>query len=237
MANSSLHVELLQHTKDPALISSLAAKLCYSKSDINDLKDKVSENDQQEFVSKLINMGHLSVFEHISFTFGVEGVSRALTHQLVRHRVASYSQQSQRYVKASEDFNFITPPSIAGNEEASEAFSKLIKDISSCYSKLSSLNIPAEDARYILPNACETKIIITMNARELLHFFSLRCCNRAQWEIRALADKMLELAYLAFPAIFEKAGPSCIRGKCSEGSFTCKEPEAVRNRIAALKKH
>ncbi len=182
-------------------------------------------------------MGHFSVFEHISFSFGIEGVSRALTHQLVRHRLASYSQKSQRYVKAGAEFPYIIPHTIKNNSEALEIFNNAMSQIAECYNKLSALDIPSEDARYVLPNACETKIIVTMNARELLHFFALRLCNRAQWEIRELSDKMLALCYDTAPAVFEKAGPGCCNKGCTEGKFTCGQAALVRKRIAALKKH
>ena len=232
--NTELKVELLQHNAEPEMIAALAAKLCYSGAELSDLQKKVSSAD---FIQKLIGMGHFSVFEHISFSFGIEGVSRALTHQLVRHRLASYSQKSQRYVKAGAEFPYIIPHTIKNNSEALEIFNNAMSQIAECYNKLSALDIPSEDARYVLPNACETKIIVTMNARELLHFFALRLCNRAQWEIRELSDKMLALCYDTAPAVFEKAGPGCCNKGCTEGKFTCGQAALVRKRIAALKKH
>ncbi len=235
--NTELKVELLQHNAEPEMIAALAAKLCYSGAELSDLQEKVSSAEQTDFIQKLISMGHFSVFEHVSFSFGIEGVSRALTHQLVRHRLASYSQKSQRYVKAGDEFPYIIPHTIKDNSHALEIFNNAMKEIAECYNKLSALDIPAEDARYVLPNACETKIIVTMNARELLHFFALRSCNRAQWEIRELSDKMLALCYATAPAIFEKAGPGCVNKGCTEGKFTCGQAALVRRRIAALKKH
>lgn len=237
MQNTELRVELLQHNAEPEKIAALAAKLCYSDADLSDLQKKVSSQEQTDFIKKLIGMGHFSVFEHVSFTFGVEGVSRALTHQLVRHRLASYSQKSQRYVKAGESFPYVIPHTVAENSQAQESFTEVMGQISKAYNKLLELGVPAEDARYLLPNACETKIIITMNARELLHFFALRSCNRAQWEIRELSDKMLALCYSIAPAIFEKAGPGCVNKGCTEGQFTCGQAAQVRKRIASLKKH
>lgn len=237
MQNTELRVELLQHNAEPEKIAALAAKLCYSGADLADLQEKVTNDEQTDFIKKLIGMGHFSVFEHVSFTFGVEGVSRALTHQLVRHRLASYSQKSQRYVKAGEMFPFIMPHTVAENSEAQEIFNETINQISKAYNKLLDLGMPAEDARYLLPNACETKIIVTMNARELLHFFALRSCNRAQWEIRELSDKMLALCCSVAPAIFENAGPGCVNKGCTEGKFTCGQAAQVRKRIASLKKH
>lgn len=231
----SLKVELLQHNAAGEKIAALAAKLCYSDSDLRGLSEKVSLSEQNEFIEKLATMGHFSVFEHVSFTFGVEGVSRALTHQLVRHRVASYSQKSQRYVKQGDSFPFIIPPTVAENPEAKKIFYDAMKDVASAYTKLSELGLPAEDARYVLPNACETKIIISMNARELLHFFSLRSCLRAQWEIRDLSDKMLALAFNVAPSIFKNAGPGCCNKGCPEGRFTCGKAALVKKHIANLK--
>lgn len=236
MPKSKLHVELLRHSAAPEEVVALAAKLCYSDSDIDGLSAKISDAEQTGFIGQLIGMGHFSVFEHISFTFGVEGVSRAMTHQLVRHRVASYSQKSQRYVKhSSKDFQYIIPPSIEGNNEAENEFLAAMDNLSKIYDNLIALGIPPEDARYLLPNAAESKIIITMNARELLHFFELRSCNRAQWEIRDLSDKMLELCYNVAPAVFKMAGPGCINKGCPEGRFTCGKAGDVRKRISALK--
>ncbi len=237
MQNTELKVELLQHNAEPEKIAALAAKLCYSGASLCDLKEKVSLEEQTDFIQKLIGMGHFSVFEHISFSFGIEGVSRALTHQLVRHRVASYSQKSQRYVKAGESFPFITPYTIKDNPEAVKVFNETMEQIALAYNKLIEYNIPAEDARYLLPNACETKIIVTMNARELMHFFGLRSCLRAQWEIRELSDKMLALCYNVAPAIFEKAGPGCVNKGCTEGKFTCGKAKEVRAHIASLKQY
>lgn len=237
MRNTELKVELLQHNAEPEKIAALAAKLCYSGADLAALQEKVTNEEQTDFIKKLISMGHFSVFEHVSFTFGVEGVSRALTHQLVRHRLASYSQKSQRYVKAGENFPFIMPYTVEENPETAAIFNETINQISVAYKKLIDLGIPAEDARYLLPNACETKIIVSMNARELLHFFALRSCNRAQWEIRELSDKMLALCYSVAPAIFENAGPGCVKKGCTEGKFNCGKAVQVRKRIASLKQH
>ncbi len=231
----SLNVELLSFPSDAELKVAMAAKLCYSPSNISSLKNKIESNDQHDFINNIVDMGHLSVLEHVSFSFSIEGVSRVLTHQLVRHRVASYSQQSQRYVKADGGFEYITPDSVKADKESHVKFDSLMNDIAKLYDELLSLNVPAEDARYILPNAAETKIIVTMNARELLHFFSLRSCNRAQWEIRNLSDKMLGLAHSIAPIIFKSAGPSCVRGKCSEGKFNCGKAKEVKLHIASIK--
>jgi thymidylate synthase (FAD) len=183
----------------------------------------VEDIDSDKVLSRIVGMGHHSVIEHAVFTFSVEGVSRALTHQLVRHRVASFSQQSQRYV-SMDNATYVTPHTVEGNEEAVQLYDSVMENIWDAYKKLEAMGIPAEDARYLLPNGCTTNITITMNARELLHFFSLRCCNRAQWEIREMADQMLKICKEQSPIIFKGAGPPCIRGPCPEGKKTCGHP-------------
>ncbi len=179
--------------------------------------------DAERTLSRIVGMGHHSVIEHASFTFSVEGVSRALTHQLVRHRVASFSQQSQRYVSI-KDPTYVTPHTVEADDEARRVFDETMLTIWDAYSRLESMGIPAEDARYLLPNGCTTNITITMNARELLHFFSLRCCERAQWEIREMAELMLERCKEVSPVIFRDAGPACVRGPCPEGKKSCGHP-------------
>ena len=174
------------------------------------------------FIKKLADMGHESPFEHVNFTFGVEGVSRALSHQLVRHRIASYSQKSQRYVD-EKSFTYIVPPSIASNEEALADYHAQMEAIRKAYARLSEL-IPQEDARYVLPNACETKVVVTMNVRSLNNFFRLRCCQRAQWEIRELAKMMLKEVRKVAPRIFANSGATCeITGDCPEGEMSCRK--------------
>ena len=186
-------------------------------------------------LTTIMSSGHFSTLEHASYTFAVDGVSRALTHQLVRHRIASFNQQSQRYVKFTGDVAVVKPESIAGNAEASEAFDKAIQAAVDAYHALLEAGVPAEDARYLLPNAAESKIVITMNVRELLHFFKLRCCNRAQWEIRAVADEMLRLVMPIAPHIFASAGPRCLVGPCPEGRMCCGQQAEVRAKYAKLK--
>ncbi|MFZ3071833.1 MAG: FAD-dependent thymidylate synthase, partial [Thermodesulfobacteriota bacterium] len=203
-----MKVTLLKHTPEPEKTVTLAAKLCYSPSAIGELKKKVRGSSTEKFLAKILKMGHLSVLEHASFTFGIEGVSRAMTHQLVRHRVASYSQQSQRYVDMRNCKEFVVPPSIKNKAKAAKKFRDFVSSIHGFYSELVEQGIPKEDARYILPNAAATRIIVTMNARELLHFFTLRCCERAQWEIRDAATRMLSLAKKKAPFIFASAGPA-----------------------------
>lgn len=214
-------VKLVRHTPEPERTVAMSARLCYSPIGAAQLEEKISDEQAAKLVRKLVSMGHLSTLEHVTFTFAIEGVSRVLTHQLVRHRIASYSQQSQRYVK-EHDFETIVPASIASKPEAKAKFDKLMTEIQAMYDEFIALDIPAEDARYILPNATETKIVCTFNARSLLNFFSLRCCTRAQWEIRALANEMLRQCQAVASVIFENAGPTCVsEGVCHEGAMSC----------------
>lgn len=247
MGQVSLKVVLLNHTKDPEGLIAHAAKLCYSPSSIEQLRDHIEKSDNGKFIEKLLKLRHLSPLEHISFSFGIEGISRACSHQLVRHRVASYSQQSQRYVgehsekqnyPGGETFEFVMPPSIEAAGK-NEWFVEKMREIQKWYDELiealgDSGEKSNEDARFILPNAAETKIIVTMNARELLHFFSVRCCNRAQWEIRALATEMLKLVRNIVPSIFSEAGPNCIAGPCEEGDMYCGRINEAREHFSKL---
>ncbi|MBW7957378.1 MAG: FAD-dependent thymidylate synthase [Deltaproteobacteria bacterium] len=228
-----MKVILLRHTPEPEKTVAMAARLCYSDSGIREIEEKVSGISIEKFLGKILKMGHLSVLEHASFTFGIEGISRATSHQLVRHRLASYSQQSQRYVTASAP-EYAVPPTIAVDPEKKKLFEAAVKRAYRDYKRLVDAGIPAEDARYLLPNAACTKIIVTMNARELLHFFSLRCCERAQWEIREMAVEMLRCVKNVAPFIFRDSGPSCVRGKCSEGEMTCGKPKETRERFKSL---
>lgn len=241
----ALKVKLIEHTPNPEKVIASAAKLCYSSAGVDDILEGLDEEKTEKFLAMLMSFGHQSPIEHVNFTFAVEGVSRSLTHQLVRHRLASYSQQSQRYVKLQQ-FEYIIPPSIEGNEitknifiEAMEksqnAYNELVDILKSGYLNQGMNTINAEkkaieDARYVFPNACETKIMITMNARELIHFFNQRCCNRAQWEIRNMAEEMVKQVKEVAPTLFKYSGPSCLRGKCPEGKMTCGKMEEVRKK-------
>lgn len=209
-----MEIELISSTPNPEALVARAAAICYSKED-KELKIK-------PFIEKLLKMGHLSVFEHITFTFRISDVSRVLSHQLIRHRLASYSQQSQRYVFFDEA-RCIIPESIK-EKGLDKEFSEKVKDLVKFYHLLIDAGIPKEDARYILPSSFATRLIMTMNARELLHFFKLRCCNRAQWEIRNLADRMLSIVKNIAPNIFSNAGPPCVIGTCPEGELSCGKP-------------
>lgn len=239
-----MNVELLQYNPDCEKIIAAAAKLCYSSSAIDGILDGLDEEKTQNFLTRLVSMGHESPIEHISFTFGIEGVSRSLLAQITRHRIASFSVKSQRYVKEGQ-FEFITPPEIEKVPEAKAEFLKAMADDVASYNKLADILFAKhfdamisdgmdekkaknaaekkaiEDARYVLPNACETKMILTMNARSLMNFFHHRCCERAQWEIRVLACEMLSLVKNVAPTLFKNAGPSCVSGKCPEGAMSC----------------
>ena len=219
-----MHVELLYHTPDPERAIATAARLCYAPVGAAELMETMDDERVRSVLRTIMTSGHFSTLEHATFTFAVDGVSRAMTHQLVRHRLASYNQQSQRYVKFTDGVPIVKPESIAENEEANAIFDEAIESARASYAKLIDAGIPAEDARYLLPNATESKIVITMNARELHHFFAERCCNRAQWEIRELAVRMLELAREKAPYVFMDAGAGCVRGHCPEGKMTCGNP-------------
>ena len=220
-----MKVKLINYTKDPEKIVAQSARLCYSALDIEDLREKLSDESIIKLIKKIMKLGHYSVLEHATFTFAIEGISRVTSHQLVRHRLASFSQQSQRYVKIKEKgFPYIVPKSIEKNEKLAKIFIDTLKELDGIYRLLLSHNIEAEDARYILPQAVKTKIILTANARELLHIFKLRCCNRAQWEIKEVAIKMLQEVENIAPTIFENAGPPCILGPCPEGELSCGKP-------------
>ena len=269
-----LKVKIIAHTPEPDKVVAQAGKLCYSAVGVDEITQKLTEEEIARYVNMLASIGHESPLEHVSFTFAIEGISRACTHQIVRHRIASYSQQSQRYVKL-EQFEYIIPPAIEKNPEAKRIFIETMKRDQEAYDELVDLLLEdilidkhaadygscikevlkenpdvapdrskvldlyaekffedyrkaekqaIEDARYVFPNACETKIVITMNARSLLHFFNVRCCNRAQWEIREMATEMLKECKKIAPALFKKAGPDCVYGKCGEGKMSCKHP-------------
>ena len=246
-------VVLLAHTPDPEQVVAAAAKLCYSKSGVEELREKQTPEKAADFVEMLASYGHESPVEHVSFTFGIEGISRACSHQLVRHRIASYSQKSQRYVN-EDGFSFVTPPEVAADPAALKAFSEAMDAADSAYHTIADLLTEThkkaflaqgldekeaekkarkkaiEDARFVLPNACETKIVVTMNARSLMGFFRQRCCNRAQWEIRSVAEQMLKICREIAPHLFAKAGPPCIAGPCPEGAMTCGRAKEMREK-------
>ena len=247
MPEVKLHVALIRHTLSPEEIVALGARLCYSRATIDDLTQRVSAKDQSDFVQKIMGMGHDSVLEHASFTFGVEGVSRVLLAQLTRHRLASFSVQSQRYVSYEHGFGYIVPPKIAAlGQEAADEYARQMDQMHQWYcqwqERLGAAGESSnEDARFVLPGACETRLMMTMNVRELRHFFSLRMCSRAQWEIRALATEMHRLCMEVAPALFADAGPGCLRGACPEGAKSCGRAaeirKARRNMLDALADH
>lgn len=217
-----MKVKLIEHTPHPEILVAAAAKLCYSKeADIKSLLGGITPQKTKSFISKLESMHHESPMEHITFTFAIEGVSRALLAQITRHRVASFSVRSQRYC-SEKDFGYIIPESIRKHEKHCVRYKALMAQIGNFYDKLVELGVPKEDARMVLPNACETRMVVTMNARELFHFASLRCCSRAQWEVRALANEMVRLVKEVAPTLFKHLGAACVQtGYCPEGAKSC----------------
>jgi thymidylate synthase (FAD) len=215
-----MNVTLIGWTSNPEKLPAMAATLTHSKIKPEDLVKK-SDKNLSAVLKQVMNLGHTSVIEHASFTFAISDVSRSLTHQLVRHRLASYSQQSQRYVNLNEP-SYVIPPTIEKNKNMKKVYEETMGVIWIQYNKLLDMKIPAEDARYVLPNAACTNIMVSMNARSLLNFFELRCCLHAQWEIRLLANKMLTEVKKVAPVIFKNAGPSCkTKGICPEKKKTC----------------
>lgn len=226
MGQVQMHVALIRHTLSPDELVALGARLCYSRARVDDLTQRVEKTDQTEFCKRILGMGHESVLEHATFTFGVEGVSRVLLAQLTRHRLASFSVQSQRYVSYEKGFGYIVPPKIAAlGEDAVREYEAQMDQMHAWYTawqeKLGAGEGSNEDARFVLPGGCETRLMVTMNVRELRHFMSLRMCSRAQWEIRALATEMHRLCMEVAPVLFEDAGPPCKRGDCPEGEKSC----------------
>ena len=219
-----MNVILLSHTPEPDALVAAAARICYRDVTAGELLQGEEQNLSRRLIADLFASGHMSAFEHVSFTFGIDGLSRVASHQLVRHRVASFSQQSQRYVKMTDDPEaVIVPPSVSKNPDAKALYLQAVRHSQETYRALTEMGIPKEDARFILPHGHSTRLVMTMNARELHHFFSLRLCRRAQWEIHELARRMLALCRGVAPVIFDMAGPGCIFGKCSE-SRTCGKP-------------
>ena len=254
-----LKVELIAHTPEPERVVAAAAKLCYSAVGVDKLMEDLTPEKSAKFLQMLSNLGHASPTEHASFTFAIEGVSRALLAQITRHRIASFSVQSQRYVRLN-DFQFVIPPEVEEDPESKARFLHAMEEEGRHYlalaqsltekhyaqflaegqpEKTARKNAEKkanEDARFVLPNACETKMVVTMNARSLHNFFSLRCCNRAQWEIRALAEEMYRLVYAVAPNLFSQCGPGCVvTGRCPEGSMTCGKMKEVQEKYAALR--
>lgn len=251
-------VTLLAYTPQPEHLVASAAKLCYSPASIGTLRDGLTDEKAASFVEMLTEIGHESPIEHASFTFGIEGVSRALLAQITRHRIASFSVQSQRYVREAQ-FEYVVPPAVADDPEAREEYVRAMEAAQAAYDRLADRlaaryarekqaegmdekaaaraaeKQAIEDARFVLPNACTTKMVVTMNARSLQNFFSHRCCNRAQWEIRGVADQMLALCLRAAPHLFFHSGPPCARGGCTEGKMTCGKMREVREKYRRMK--
>lgn len=252
-----MKVKVIAHTPEPEKVISMAAKLCYSSVGVDEIEQNLTDESVEKFLNMLINIGHESPLEHVTFTFAVEGISRSCSHQIVRHRIASFSQQSQRYVKLDQ-FEYIVPPEIESIEEAKEVFIDAMNKDQEAYDKLVDILFEKhynnliesgknekeakrnaekkaiEDARYVFPNACETKMVFTMNTRSLYNFFNHRCCERAQWEIRELSIEMLRQIRLIAPILFKNIGPKCIKGSCPEGKMTCGNIVQVREKFNNL---
>lgn len=235
-----MQVKLLNYTPHPEDTVAAAARLCYSKEDIANLWKDCGEKENSRYIQMLSELGHESPFEHVTFTFGISGISRACSHQLVRHRIASYSQKSQRYVDESH-FDYVTPPVIKNSGILDDVYRDTMFLIESRYDMLkdflmkhyieegidqkSAEKKANEDARMVLPNACTTSIIVTMNIRSLWNFFKHRCCNRAQWEIREVANEMLRICREVAPNLFKYSGAPCtVTGRCPEGKMSCGHP-------------
>lgn len=231
--------ELIRYTSSPEATIAAAARLCYSQESAFDIIHTSENKDNAKYIGMLLNLNHLSPFEHASFTFSITGVSRALLAQITRHRIASFSVRSQRYVSESE-FNYIIPPAIEKlGTQAVKKYESQMAQMLEWYKEWQNALGGAgessnEDARFVLPNACETQMILSMNARELMHFFTLRCCNRAQWEIRSVAWQMLEQVLTVAPNVFSKCGPDCLSKACPEGKKTCGKISEVKGRKQTL---
>lgn len=252
------NVYLLTYTPNPEHSIAAAAKLCYSSSSISDLRNNLTDEKAAQFVEMLSEIGHESPIEHASFTFGIEGVSRALLAQITRHRMASFSVKSQRYVREGA-FEYVTPPEIENIPEAKKIYDEIMAEDQKRYDALAEIlkqqhiktflaegkdektanrlaeKKAIEDARFVLPNACETQMVLTMNARSLMNFFRHRCCNRAQWEIKDVADQMLALVLKVAPNLFKNAGPACVSGPCPEGKMTCGHYKEINEFYKGLK--
>ncbi len=251
-------VFLLAHTPNPEHTVASAAKLCYSSASVSDLVESLTDEKAASFVEMLSEIGHESPIEHASFTFGIEGVSRALLAQITRHRMASFSVKSQRYVREGS-FEYVTPPEIAKIPEALELYEEIMAEDQKRYDALAEVlkkkhietfiaegkdektaqklaeKKAIEDARFVLPNSCETQMVMTMNARSLHNFFKHRCCARAQWEIQDVANQMLALVSEVAPNLFKNAGPSCLNGPCPEGKMSCGRAKEIKEYYRSLK--
>ncbi len=256
--SAKLNVQLIAHTPDPERVVATAAKLCYSKVGVEQLQEKMTDESCKRFLTMLASYGHESPIEHATFTFAIEGVSRSLLAQITRHRLASYSVQSQRYVRL-DDFQYVIPPEVEADPVSKAAFLKAMEEEGEHYLSIAAdlqrvhkarflaegldekeanrkaEKLANEDARFVLPNACETKLVVTMNARSLNNFFRLRCCSRAQWEIRTLAEEMFKLVYPVAPILFSRSGPPCVAGNCPEGKMTCGRAAEVREHYSVLR--
>ena len=254
-----MKVKLLAYTPDPEKLVAAAAKNCYSSTDVDSVLDGLTEEKTEELCQHAFrDRPRKPDRACVPFTFAIEGVSRSLLAQITRHRIASFSVQSQRYVR-EKGFEYVVPPEIDKIPAARAKFIQAMEDDQRTYEELTAVlmegylkelleqGVPEktarskaekhaiEDARYVLPNACATRIVMTANARSLKNFFRLRCCNRAQWEIRALAEEMYRQVYAVAPTLFGHCGPACVDGVCTEGKMSCGKAAEVRAHYQTLR--
>lgn len=201
-------VSLITSTPEPDRVVAAAARLCYSPVPASDLAREFTMEEAARLLKHLRRSGHLSPFEHASFVFAVDGISRACSHQLVRHRIASFSQQSQRYVRASRP-DYVTPPSIAASKPLHKEYQRAIDALFALYGKFTAQGIPNEDARFLLPNAAVTHLVMSMNLRELIHISALRLCTNSQWEIRSLFRAVKDVLTRLDPFLGSLLQPRC----------------------------
>lgn len=219
-------VVLLSYTKEILETVTAAINQCYSPKTGEELKESLSKEKQKRLLDIVLSSGHLSTIEHASFTFSISGVSRVTETQLVRHRIGSYSIKSGRYNKTHTDF--VIPPAIANNPKAQKIVDNYKANLQGTIDELTELGFKPEDMRFFTPQGTRTNIVATMNARSLLNFFEHRLCVRAQWEIRKLAQLMLDVVMEVAPDIFRYAGPTCETEKiCWEGNMSCGKWKAI----------
>ncbi len=223
MPGKDLKVELISMPDNLIDVIYTACRTCYSADGAIEIFDNITLSEDKEkklnLIKKIISSGHYSTIEHIQMTFAISNVSRALTHQLVRHRHASFSQKSQRYVKEKGEFDYVTPLMIKHDAKLNAKFEDLMRHISKTYQEFIEAGIKSEDARAILPNAYASSLVMSLNLRELIHIANLRLCTRAQLEIRILVQKMCDLVLERESWLSEHLVPKCVRlGYCDESN-------------------
>ena len=210
-------VDLLSFPADCVKTIYTACRTCYSANYPVDIWEEAPEKEKMlSLIKKVLSSGHHSTIEHCQFVFAISGVSRACTHQLVRHRHMSFSQKSQRYVTEKEQFEYIKPKTVE-KSSLSKEYDEMMKTISDFYAKMIADGIPAEDARFILPNAATSSLVVSLNLRELIHLSNLRLCTNAQLEIRTLVKKMCDAVIEKEDWLKDYLVPKCMmKGYCDE---------------------